>query len=52
MVIMISVNGESLLHKERNSVSGDVAELIIDLNLTFSKLVWQEDVLIEYTRHG
>ena len=52
MIIMISVYGKSLLHKERNSVSGDVAELVIDLDLTFSKLIWQENVLIEYTRHG
>ena len=52
MIIMISVYGKSLLHKERNSVSGDVAELVIDLDLTFSKLVWQENILIEYTRHG
>jgi hypothetical protein len=46
------VDGQHLLDIETHTVGVELAELIVDLNLTFAVFVGQEDVFVEHAGHG
>ena len=50
--VMTDVDGQNLFYIEAYTVGVQLTVLVVDVDLSFSVLIWQEYILIEDTRHG